>query len=347
MSTECTPRKPIPPMHLADGFLTPGVCLITGALAAGAVGLSLKKLEQTYAARTVPLTGMMAALIFAGQMVNFPIGLPVSGHLLGGVLAAVIVGPWAGCLAVALVLMVQMVLFADGGWLSYGANLLNMGVVGSLGGYAIYAQLRQWIGGPRGVLIGAVAAAWLSVLAGSTMFCIEFAGSHLNGDYDLGRIFGLMTVFHSVIGIGEALITGTIISYVLAVRPDLIYSAEPALQSTTQRNLAGTGRFVWAGVIVALAIAAFAAPFASEYADGLEAVAERMNFGQLASESQPLVLGDYSLPLPGVDMSSSFWQKLSVSLAGLMGTMSVLAMALIFGRVFKPRLPSPETTHGI
>jgi cobalt/nickel transport system permease protein len=334
-------------MHLADGFLTPGVCLITGALSLGAVGLSLRKLEQSCSARTVPLTGMMAALIFAGQMVNFPIGLPVSGHLLGGVLAAVIVGPWAGCLAMALVLLVQMVLFADGGWLAYGANLLNMGVVGSLGGYAIYAQLRQWIGGSRGILIGAVAAAWLSVVAGSTMFCIEFACSHPNGDYDLGRIFGLMTIFHSVIGIGEALITGSIVSYVLAVRPDLFPATDSLERPATVPSLAGTARFVWAGVIVALAIAAFAAPFASEYADGLEAVAERMNFGQLAGESRPLVLGDYSLPLPGVNMSSGFWQKLSVSLAGLMGTLSVLAMALIFGRVFKPRLSSPEPPHGI
>src|SRR5262249_13173896 len=150
-------------MHIADGFLSPQVCAGAGLLAAGALGLCLRRLDPTGTRRTVPLPWVVAALIFAGQMVRIPLLVVPSafGQMLGGVLAAVIAGPWAGCLAIALVLFLQMVLFADGGWLAYGANVLNMGVVGSLGGYAVYAPIRRWIPGPRGIVVGSIVAAWV------------------------------------------------------------------------------------------------------------------------------------------------------------------------------------------
>jgi len=191
-------------MHIADGILSPEVCLGAGVLSAGAIGLSLRKLNETLATRTVPLTGMMAAIIFAAQMVKFPLVVaPAWGHLLGGVLAAVVVGPWAGCVAIALVLFLQMALFADGGWLAYGANVLNMGVVGSLGGYAVYAFIRRRVAGPGGIVAGAVAASWLSVVAASALFCVEFGLSHRNGDFDLSTLVAVMTSFHSLVGVGE------------------------------------------------------------------------------------------------------------------------------------------------
>ena len=137
-------------MHIRDGILSPEVCLATGLISLVAVGFSLRKLRVDMEDRAVPLTGMLAAVVFAGQMVNFPlIGLPVSGHLLGGVLAAVMLGPWAGCLAITLVLVVQAVLFNDGGLMSLGANILNMGVVGAWGGYSIYSLLRKWFLRPQ------------------------------------------------------------------------------------------------------------------------------------------------------------------------------------------------------
>lgn len=320
-------------MHVADGFLSPMVCAATGAVAAGAVGLSLHKLNQTLSVRTVPLTGMLAALIFAGQMVNFPLFVaPVSGHLLGGVLAAVLLGPWAGCVALALVLCVQLVLFSDGGWLAYGANVLNMGVVGALGGYAIYAPIRRRLGGNRGVVVGSVVAAWVSVLAASTLFCFEFALSYPPGSIDFARILVLMTSFHSLIGVGEALITGMVLSYVVVQRPDLIYEPD-----ATSGIVAATGRTLWTGGVVALAIAAFLAPFASEYADGLEAVAERSQFDQLAEPPQPLILADYEIPLPWGEATGGAWQKFSVSLAGIAGTVCVLLMAIAFSHLLRPR----------
>lgn len=330
-------------MHIADGFLSPQVCIGAGFLAAGAIGLSLRRLEQTVTSRTVPLTGMLAALVFAGQMVKFPLlVVPAAyGHMLGGVLAAVIAGPWAGCVAIALVLLLQMVLFADGGWLSYGANVLNMGVVGALGGYAIYAAIRRWISGPRGIVIGSIVAAWVSVVAASVLFCVEFALSHPASEFDLRGVVAMMTSLHSLIGIGEALITGGIVSCVLAQRPDLIADPDRA-----PGPVAGVGRVVWTGTIAALLVAAFIAPFASEGADGLEAVAQREHFDELEEPARVLVLGDYSIPLPGVDMSLDSWQKVSVALAGVLGTGCVLGIALAFGRVLRPAPAVNEAGHG-
>jgi cobalt/nickel transport system permease protein len=325
-------------MHIADGLLSPAVCMATGLLAAGAVGVSLRQLNQSLATRTVPLTGMMAALIFAGQMVNFPLlGANVSGHLLGGVLAAVILGPWAGCLALTVVLTVQCFVFADGGLTSLGANILNMGVVGSLGGYAVYATIRRRIAGSRGVIVASVIAAWVSVLAAAALFCLEFALSHPAGSFDLTTVCLLMTAYHSVIGVGEALITGLVLGVVLAQRPDLIHS--PAPGAGVISNL---GRAAWACVIVSLAVAIFLAPFASEHADGLEAVAELTGLQQFEVTPRVLVLSDYALAVPGTDASSGFWQRVSVSLAGVVGTLIVLAIAATLSKWTQSRLASTE-----
>jgi len=318
------------------------VCLGAGAAAAGAIGLSLRKLNATVSLRTVPLTGMIAAVIFAAQMVKFPLLLaPCYGHLLGGVLAAIVVGPWAGCVAMALVLFLQMALFADGGWMAYGANALNMGVVGSLGGHAIYSQISRRFAGPRGTIAGAVIAAWLSVVAGSALFCVEFALSHRGAEFDIPKLFAVMTTFHSLVGIGEALITGSVVSYLLSVRPDLI-DAPHRHEGTAD----GLGRVVWTGVIAALAVAAFLAPFASEGADSLEKTADEMQFASLEKQ-HPAPMPDYEAPIPGVDVSSGVWHKVSVSLAGVLGTSAVLGIAFSFGPIARSKLAArePEATH--
>jgi cobalt/nickel transport system permease protein len=329
-------------MHIADGILSAEVSAVTAVLAAGAVGYSLRQLDRTVSLKTVPLTSMLAALIFAGQMVKFPLlVVPAYGHLLGGVLAAVVAGPWAGCVALTLVLFLQMALFADGGWLAFGANVLNMGVVGSLGGYAIFTAIRRRLGGSRGIVVGSVVAAWVSVVAGSALFCVEFAFSQPSGSFDVPKLVALMTSFHSLVGVGEALITGGIVSYVVAQRPDLVVEA-----TASTGRIVRVGRLVWTGTIAALLIAAFVAPFATEGADGLEAVAERMEFDRLEESPRPLVFDDYAIPLPGVDLTRGFWQKASVSLAGVFGTGCVLAMAFTFGRLFAPRVTITEANHG-
>ncbi|HUG91522.1 MAG TPA: energy-coupling factor ABC transporter permease [Planctomycetaceae bacterium] len=320
-------------MHVPDGVLSPAVCAVTGAAAAGAVGLSLYKLRDSLADRTIPLTGMMASLIFAGQMVNFPLfGTVVSGHLIGGVLAAAVLGPWAGLLAIALVLAVQCLLFADGGLLALGANVLNMGVAGAWGGYVVLATVRRLLGdGLRSAVAASVAAAWLSVMAAAALFCLEFRLSWAS-DYDFSRILTLMVTFHSAIGIGEALITGAVVSFVAVQRPDLIHVAAEG-----RRPIANAGRAVLAIGVVSLAVAAFLAPFASQYADGLDSVAQWTGFDKL-SATRPLVFEDYNTLVPG-------WEKLSTSLAGILGVAAVLAIAFVMSRAAALRPPAAGTGH--
>jgi cobalt/nickel transport system permease protein len=276
---------------------------------------------------------MLAALVFAGQMVNFPLlGLPVSGHLLGGMLAAAMVGPAAAIVAIAAVLAIQMLMFGDGGWLAYGANVLNMGVIGGAGGYAVSNLVRSRIRGDAGLIIGPVVGAWAGVMAASFAFCVEFALSHPAGSFPLPRVFALMALFHSMIGLGEALITGLVVAFVVRVarRPDLLHRPEFGGAA------AGAGRWFWGGVVAAFVVAAFAAPFASSYADGLEAVAERAGFAELASEPRTLWLTDYSWPLTTGGQAPAMWEGLAVSFAGLAGTAVVVIIACVCNRLFVP-----------
>ena len=323
-------------MHIRDGILGPEVCLIAGAISFGAVCYSLRRLRFDLEDRAVPLTGMLAALIFAGQMVNFPLlGLPVSGHLLGGVLAAVMLGPWAGCLAISMVLIVQAVLFSDGGLMSLGANILNMGVVGAWGGYAVYSTIRRVLGASQGATVAAaVIAAWLSVLAAAALFCGEFLLSSHSSGFDARGILVLMVLYHALIGIGEALITGGVLAYVLQRRPDLV----PDLGSAGP--VARVGSFAVSGVILALAVAAILAPFKSELPDGLDAVSEQVGFSSLEVERPPLILEDYAIPW------LARWPQLSVSVAGILGTLIVFAGAVVLAGLTRRSVPSIATVDG-
>ena len=330
-------------MHVLDGVFSAEVCAVTGVISLGAVGYSLHKLKDSLADRIIPMTGMMSALVFAGQMVNFPlIAAPVSGHLIGGVLAAVVLGPWAGCLALTLVLFVQCLLFADGGMAALGVNVLHMAVIGSLGGYAVYSFLRRLLGnGLSGTIAGAVTASWLSVMAAAALFCVEFRFSHYTTDYDFTNIFTLMVSVHSLIGIGEALITGVVVSFILSQRPDLVFSPDASV------GIAGSlGRFSTAGIICALAMAAFLAPFASDFPDGLNAVAEETSFDTLQTDSVVFAFTDYSVPLPLEGwQESKRWQKVSVSLAGVLGTFAVLLISTVLGRALKLRSSPAGSNH--
>lgn len=327
-------------MHIPDGVLSPEVCIGCGALSAGAIGYSLYRLRDSLADRTVPLTGMMASLVFAGQMINFPLpGMPVSGHLIGGVLCASILGPWAACLAMTLVLVVQCILYADGGLLALGANLLNMAVLNAWGGYAIWSVARSLFGrSTRGLVFAAVTAAWMSVMASAALFCLEFRLSWSGAEFDFSRIFGLMVAFHALIGVGEAMITGSVLRFVLAHRADLIQTAPvPAATSIP----ASIGRFVVAGLTASFVVAAFLAPFASEWPDGLEAVAERTGFGELAGTPRAFLLDDYALPgLP------EQWSPLSVSLAGILGVAVVMGFAWITGKAWKLTMQPAKVSDG-
>jgi cobalt/nickel transport system permease protein len=334
-------------MHIPDAVLDPRVAVATGGLAVAGLFHGLRKLERGLGDRTTVLMGTMSAFVFAAQMVNFPVGpLPISGHLLGGVLSAVMLGPWAGGVVIGAVLLVQCLLFGDGGLTALGANFLNMGLIGAVVGYAIYAPLRRAIGGRAGVLIGGMAAAWFSVLLASGAFAIELAASGRRAHFF--QVLGWMALVHSAIGLGEALITGLVLRFVLLTRPDLVYQPEmlepagdgAAGEGAGEGRARHLGRSALAGLAIALAVCVFLAPFASEHPDGLEWVGARLGFLNEEAASPALVpapIPDYQLPLFG-----SNHVKAATAVAGLVGTLVVFGVGLGLARVFSRREREPD-----
>ena len=212
-------------MHIPDGFINAPTSLAAGAVAAGGVGVSLRRAAHTLQERQAPLAGLVAAYIFALQMLNFPVAAGTSGHLLGGALAAVLVGPWAGALCVAVVLLVQGLLFADGGLSALGLNIINMALVTAWGGYAVFLLLRRAMPATKtSVTVSAGIAAGISVVLASLAFVVEYAIGGAGGA-SVGTVLAAMMGVHTLIGIGEGIITALTVGVVLGVRPDLVYGA--------------------------------------------------------------------------------------------------------------------------
>jgi len=244
----------------------------------------------------------------------------------------VMLGPWAGAVVIAAVLIVQCFLFGDGGLTALGANFVNMGLIGSVVGYAIYAPIRRWIGGQRGILIAAMIAAWFTVLlaAGACAAELSASGNHR----DFFRILSWMALVHAVIGLGEAIITGLVVRFILLTRPDLI-EQDPTFALEPQVPGGGPPRrwlaTILGGLGVALAVVVFLSPLASELPDGLEFVGQRIGF--LAAESPsspiPVPMPDYQFPLPSLEHV-----KAATAVAGLVGTLVVFAVSWGLARVF-------------
>jgi cobalt/nickel transport system permease protein len=211
-------------VHIPDGFINASTSLGAGAVAAGGLGVSLRRTAQTLQDRQAPLAGLVAAYIFAVQMLNFPVAAGTSGHLLGGVLAAVLVGPWAGAICVAVVLLVQA-LFADGGLTALGLNITNMALVGGVGGYGVFLLLRRMLPATKSAVAGAAGvAAGISVVLASVAFVVEYALGGTGGA-PVGTVLAAMVGVHALIGIGEGIITALTVGVVLGVRPDLVHGA--------------------------------------------------------------------------------------------------------------------------
>ena len=330
-------------MHIPNAVLDPKVAVATGALGAAALVYGLRTLEKRLGERTTVLMGTMAAFVFAAQMVNFPLGpLLISGHLIGGVLAAVMLGPWAGAVVIAAVLIVQCLLFGDGGLTALGANFVNMGLIGSVVGYAIYAPIRRAIGGRAGVIFGAMVAAWFSVLLAAGAFSVELAASGRRADFF--RVLSLMGLVHAVIGVGEAVITGLVLRLILLTRPDLVYEPDPAdLAATPANRVKGWGQVAAAGLGVALAVGVFLAPFASEHPDGLEYVGERLQFVKAEPPaSLPVPIPDYAFPgLTAVSL------KGATAAAGLAGTLVVFGVGVMLSTVVNRAGRRLECPNGV
>lgn len=213
-------------MHIPDGFIGPGVSAAAGLTALGGFGVALRKARAYLTDRLVPMAALVAAFVFAAQMINFPVLPGMSGHLLGGVLAAVLVGPWAGYIVVSLVLIVQALLFADGGLSALGLNIVNMSLIGAVGGYLIYRGLVR-LGGSRPSVVPLFAglAAMISVPLAAMGFVLEFAIGGTVESISLGPVFWAMLGTHLLIGIGEGVITFLVVGAVMRSRPDLVYGS--------------------------------------------------------------------------------------------------------------------------
>lgn len=213
-------------MHVPDGFLNLPTSIATGVVAAGAIAVALRRSRSEFVDdRKAPMVGIVATLIFAAQMINFPVGAGTSGHLMGGALAAVLVGPATGLLCISVVLIVQAFLFADGGITALGTNITLIGVVTVLVGWGIFRALMFLLPGRRwSVAVAAAVGAFVSVPAAAAVFVLLFA---IGGavPVPLDAVMAAMVGWHAVIGLGEAVITGLIVSAVLATRPDLVYGA--------------------------------------------------------------------------------------------------------------------------
>lgn len=211
-------------MHIPDGFLNAATAATTYVLSSGAVGYGVREANRKLGERHVPLMGVMGAFIFAAQMLNFTVIGGTSGHLIGGALAAILLGPWAGTLIMTCVLIVQCLVFQDGGVTTLGANVLNMGLVACFVGYCLYRGVTSLMGeGRTRRLIGGFVGAWASVFVASAVCAVELA---VSGKSPLWVALPAMGGIHALIGIGEGLITAVVLSFVMATRGDLLELAK-------------------------------------------------------------------------------------------------------------------------
>ncbi len=301
-------------MHLPDGILDPTTCVCTGIVSAATVGYAVHRVRTELQSGAIPLIGMTASCVFAAQMVNFPIVGGTSGHLLGGVLAAALLGPWVGLITMSIVLLVQSLLFHDGGVTALGANILNMGIIGSLLGYSLYSAVQRRIGGRMGIIAGAALASWFAVQIGAILCSIELAGS---GMFRLESTLTNMEYFHSIIGVGEMLITGLAVACISQVRPSLLDRPADTLMATK-----GIDGLVIAGAAIALFTSVGLSTVASTNPDGLEATIERLGFDMSSlSAVWSAPFADYQVP--GL-------QSLAISTpaAGMIGIIAVTILSL-------------------
>lgn len=315
-------------VHVPDGFLDGKTSATAAVLATAGVGWALRHVQRHLPARRVPMLGLAAAFLFSAQMLNFPVAAGTSGHLMGGVLVAALLGPSAAIVVVSTVLVVQCLLFQDGGLLALGANVFNMAIVGAGGGGLVFGLLRHLMPGPRGRFVAVALAGWSSTVLAATACAGQLAWSH-TVPWRAG--FAAMAGVHGLIGIGEGLIGALVLAAVERTRPDLVLPNGP------EGTRGGLGELVRNGVLVAVGLALFVAPFACAWPDGLEAVAERLGFAGVGTKSPlPGLAPEYTLP--GVSSP-----VVATALAGAIGAVVVFVLAIFLARLLVPRSSSGTT----
>lgn len=310
------------PMHLPDGFLSTIVSLGFWGITVVILAIALRRAGQAVGERQVPLMGVVAAAIFAGQMLNFTVTGGTSGHLLGAAVATILLGPWPAVIVMTAVVSLQALIFQDGGLLALGANLFNMAIVGVAVAYFVNASLRRltrrsaW-----GLFVSGFAAAWASIFVAALAAALQLA---LSGTSPANLAVPAMAGIHALIGFGEGLITVGALAFLYATRRDLVGHAAAPTRG---------GAAVWTfGLGIALLLAVLS-PLASSNPDGLEWVAEQTGFSGSAQAPLYRLIPDYVLP--GVSN-----QALATILAGILGTVVVFGVAL--GLAYARRMRRPE-----
>jgi cobalt/nickel transport system permease protein len=301
--------SPIHPMHIPDGFLSVVVSVVMWIISLVFIGLALKKVKNELGDREVPLMGVLAAAIFAGQMLNFSVTGGTSGHLLGAAIATVLLGPWAAVLVMTSVVSVQALIFQDGGVLALGANIFNMGIVGVFVSYAVFTLLQKVLAKFKwGLFASGFIAAWTSIFIASLACALELA---VSGTSPANIAVPAMAAIHALIGVGEGLITVGALAFLYSTRKDLV--------DRNSAKTAGNRGILVGGSIIAIVLAVFS-PLASSHPDGLEWVAEQKGFLEAAKTAFYNIMPDYAFPgIPN--------PNLATIVAGILGTIIVFGVA--------------------
>jgi cobalt/nickel transport system permease protein len=322
---------------MPDGYINLATSAGAAVVAASGVAVSMRSSAKELAEKQVPLAGLTAAYVFAVQMLNFPVAAGTSGHLLGGALAAILLGPALGALVVTVVVAIQAVVFADGGVSALGLNVLNMALVTALVGWLVFRGLMRILPArTSSALVSSMVAAAASVVASSLAFVLEYAFGG-QGGVALGTLFAAMTGVHALIGLGEGLITAITLGAVLAVRPDLVKGVadRPLEADRTAPSRTTVGGFVVGGLVTALIFVFVLAPIASSQPDGLEKVAADRGFAAAATD-HPVggPLADYGVS--GVESD-----RLGTVIAGAIGVVATFVVGLgIAALIRRRRRPS-------
>ncbi|MEU3268481.1 energy-coupling factor ABC transporter permease [Streptomyces bacillaris] len=328
-------------MHVPDGFIDAPASVAAGVFAAGAVAVSLRGARRELDERTAPLAGLVAAFIFAVQMLNFPVAAGTSGHLMGGALAAILVGPYTAVLCLSVVLLMQGIFFADGGLTALGVNITVMGVVTVVVAYGVFRLLTGLLPRTRrSATASAFVAALVSVPASAAAFTLLY---WIGGttDIPIGKVFTAMVGVHVLIGIGEAVITALTVGAVLAVRPDLVHGVQGALTAPLKLRVDGelvdapaptrepepvtahrsNRGFLITGLVSAFLLAGFVSFYASASPDGLERVAADQGIDEKVEEH-----GAADSPLADYGVGDIANARLSGGLAGVIGVSATVVV---------------------
>jgi len=303
------------PMHIPDGFLSLTISILCWVISAITLSVAISRSNKSLGERQIPLMGVMAAFIFAAQMINFPVAGGTSGHLLGGTLAAITLGPWAGMLVMTAVIAVQGLLFQDGGLLVMGANILNMGLITVVIGYGLFRSVSTRNRALKLTVAGV--AAWLSVMAGALFASLQL---WLSGTSQLRIVIPAMLTVHALIGLGEALITVAALTFIFQTRPDLM--------GENSASAKGSRGWILAGALISLVVVLLS-PLASTNPDGLNRVATNLGFIR-AAQTHLGPLAGYTVPL---------FASLSLSkiVAGTIGLAVVGMVIVLLGQGMKAK----------